>query len=70
MNINKLERANILAKSLIPKIDDLLATSSNSNIRLIDTIRGLLQHDMEFKTKFEQFLHETRQRLQKELDEL
>ena len=70
MNIQKLERANILAKSLIPKIDDLLATSSNSNIRLIDTIRGLLQHDREFKTKFEQLLYGTRQRLQKELDEL
>lgn len=70
MNIDKLERANILAKSLIPKIDDLLAMSSNSNIKLIDTIRGLLQHDKEFKIKFEQLLHETRQRLQKELDEI
>lgn len=27
MNIDKLERANILAKSLIPKVDKLLAMS-------------------------------------------
>ncbi len=28
MNIDKLERANILAKSLIPKVDELLNISS------------------------------------------
>ena len=70
MNIDKLERANILAKILIPKIDSFLDISSNSNIRLIDTIRTLSQYDREFETKFKQLLHETRQRLQKELDEL
>lgn len=70
MDTNKLERANILAKILIPKIDSFLDISSNSNIRLIDTIRVLSQYDREFKTKFNQLLHETRQRLQKELDEL
>lgn len=41
-----LERTNILAKSLIPKLDE------------------------EFKTKFKQLLNETKQRLQKEFDEL
>ena len=70
MDINKLERANILAKILIPKIDSFLDISSNSNIRLIDTIRTLSQYDREFGTKFKQLLNETRQRLQKELDEL
>ena len=30
MNIDKLERANILAKSLIPKVDELLNMSSKS----------------------------------------
>jgi hypothetical protein len=30
MNIDKLERANILAKSLIPKVDELLNMSSHS----------------------------------------
>lgn len=70
MDIDKLERANLLAKILIPKIDSFLDISSNSNIRLIDTIRVLSQYDREFETKFKQLLHETRQRLQKELDEL
>lgn len=34
MNIDKLERANILAKILIPKIDSFLDISSNSNKRI------------------------------------
>lgn len=70
MNIDKLERANILAKILIPKIDSFLDISSNSNIRLIDTIRVLSQYDREFETKFKQLLNETKQRFQKELDNL
>lgn len=41
MNIDKLERANILAKSLIPKVDELLAMSSNSyNGKLADAPFG------------------------------
>ena len=71
MNIEKLERANILAKSLIPKADDLLNMSSgSSNNKLADAIWGLSQCDKEFKTKFKQLLNETKQRLQKEFDEL
>lgn len=31
MDVNKLERANILAKSLIPKTEELLNMSSKSN---------------------------------------
>ena len=39
MNIDKLERANILAKSLIPKVDELLNMSSKSKCgRLADAI--------------------------------
>lgn len=39
MDINKLERANILAKSLIPKVDELLNMSSKSSSnRLADAI--------------------------------
>lgn len=39
MDIDKLERANILAKSLIPKVDELLAMSSNSyNGKLADAL--------------------------------
>lgn len=33
MNINKLERANILAKSLIPKVNELLNMSTKKSMR-------------------------------------
>lgn len=71
MNIDKLERANILAKSLIPKVNELLNISPKSTRSSIaDAILWLLECDKEFKTKFKQFLNETKQRLQKEFDEL
>lgn len=71
MNIDKLERANILTKRLIPKVDELLSMSSKSSSgRLADAIWGLSQHDRDFETKFKQLLNETKQRFQKEFDEL
>lgn len=70
MNIDKLERANILAKALIPKVDSLLNMSSVSHSKLADAIWGLSQRDKEFETKFKQLLNETKQRFQKEFDEL
>ena len=72
MDIDKLERANMLAKSLIPKVDELINIFSkrSNNSKLADAIWGLSQSDMEFETKFKQLLNETRQRLQKEFDEL
>ena len=71
MDVNKLEIANILAKSLIPKVDELLALSSSScNGKLADAIWGLSHCDKEFETKFKQLLNETKQRFQKEFDEL
>lgn len=71
MNIEKLERANILAKSLIPKVDELLNMSSKSYKNgLADAIWGLSECDEGFKTKFKQLLNETKQRFQKEFDEL
>ena len=71
MNIDKLERANILAKSLIPKVDELLALSSRSNaVRISDALYDLSECDEEFKTKFNQLLSETKQKFQKEFDEL
>lgn len=71
MNIDRLERANILAKSLIPKVDELLNMSPKSNrTKLADALWGLSQCDKEFETKFKQLLNETKQRLQKEFDEL
>lgn len=42
MNINKLARANILVKSLFPKVDELLNMSSKSQrCELADAIWGL-----------------------------
>ena len=71
MNIEKLERANILAKSLIPKVNELLNISLKSTRSSIaDAILGLLICDKEFKTKFKQFLNETKQKLQKEFDDI
>lgn len=71
MDIKKLERANILAKSLIPKVDELLNMSSKSSSgRLADAIWGLSVCDEEFKTKLKQLLNETKQRFQQEFDEL
>ena len=71
MDIDKLERANILAKSLIPKADTLLNMSSkSSNNRLADAIWGLSMCDEVFETKLKQLLNETKQRYQKEFDEL
>ena len=71
MNIEKLERANILAKSLIPKVNELLNMSSKSmRISLADAIYGLSECDEEFKAKFKHLLNETKQRFQKEFDEL
>ena len=71
MDINKLERANILAKSLIPKVNELLNKSSKtSSSELADAIRKLSLLDKEFNTKFKQLLNETKQRFQKEFDEL
>ena len=71
MNIDKLERANILAKSLIPKVDELLNMSSKSmRISLADAIYELSECDEEFKVKFKHLLNETKQRFQKEFDEI
>lgn len=71
MNTEKLERANILAKSLIPKVDELLNMSTKSSSgRLADAIWGLSECDEEFKTKLKQLLNETKQKFQKEFDEL
>ena len=71
MNTEKLERANIIAKSLIPKVDELLNMSSKSmRISLADAIYGLSECDEEFKAKFKHLLNETKQRFQKEFDEI
>ena len=70
MNTEKLERGNILAKSLIPKVNVLLNIPSDITKNTADALWGLVQCDEEFKTKFKQLLDETKQRFQKEFDEL
>ena len=70
MNIEELERANILAKSLIPKVDVLLNIPSDIINNTADALLGLIQCDEEFRTKFRQLLNETKQRFQKEFDEI
>ena len=71
MNTEKFERANILAKGLIPKVNELLNMSTRSmRSSLADAIYGLSECDEEFKTKFKQLLNETKQRFQKEFDDL
>ena len=53
MNIDRLERANILAKSLIPKVNELLNIFPKSTRNSIaNAILGLSACDKEFKTKF------------------
>lgn len=71
MNIDKLERGNMLVNDLIPRVDKLLNISSKSgNYNLADAIYNLSMCDKEFETKFKQLLNETKQRFQKEFDEL
>ena len=71
MNIKDLERANLLVNNLMPKVDDLLNTSSkSSNDVLANAIWGLSMYDKEFKTQFIQLLNETKQRFKKEFDEI
>lgn len=72
MNINDLEKANMLAKSLIPKADELLnmSSKSSSSMRLGESIYRLSEYDKEFRTKFMQLIKELKKKLQKEFDEI
>ena len=70
MDINKLERANILAKSLLPKVDALLCSHIHTNESIGEYLDSLSKYDQEFNSKFTQLLKETKQRLQKEFDEI
>lgn len=70
MNTEKLERANILAKDLIPKADNLLSMHRLIDERVGEYLNALMKGDKEFGTKFLQLVNETKQRLQKEFDEL
>lgn len=70
MDNDKLERANILVKILIPEADALLCGHRNTNERIGYCLNDLSKCDEEFNSKFTQLLKETKQRFLKEFDEL
>ena len=70
MDIDKFDRANLLIKCLIPKVDALLCSHKHTNESIGEYLNGLSKHDEEFNSKYTQLLNETKQRFQKEFDEL
>jgi hypothetical protein len=70
MNNEQLERANLLAKSLIPKAERLTMPETAGKIALGECLDVLLKCDKEFNAKFSQLVSETEQRFRKEFDEL
>ena len=70
MDLDKLERANTLAKGLLPKVNKLLNIRNYSDGIIGETLKRLLEIDEDFSNKFTQLLSEVKQRYQKEFDEL
>lgn len=70
MDINKLERANTLARCLIPKVNKLLDIDGYSDGLIGETLKYLLDIDEDFSNKYTQLLSEVKQRYQKEFDEI
>ena len=68
--MDKLKRANLIIKNLIPDIDELINMSPKFSSNLANSIYELSKCDKEFNNKFNQLLLETKQRLQKEFEEL
>ena len=70
MDLDKLERANTLAKGLLPKVNKLLDIHNYTDGIIRETLKCLLGIDEDFSNKFTQILSEVKQRYQKEFDEL
>ena len=70
MDIDTLKRANLIIKNLIPDVDELINMSPKFINNLANSIYELSKCDKEFNNKFNQLLLETKQRLQKEFEEL
>lgn len=70
MDLDKLERANTLAKGLLPKVNKLLDIHNYTDGIIEETLKCLLGIDEDFCNKFTQLLSEVKQRYQKEFDEL
>ena len=68
--MDTLKRANLIIKNLIPDIDELINMSPKFSSSLANSIYELSKCDKEFNNKFNQLLLETKQRLQKEFEEL
>ena len=68
--MDTLKRANLIIKNLIPDIDELINMSPKFSSSLANSIYELSKCDKEFDNKFNQLLLETKQRLQKEFEEL
>lgn len=70
MDLDKLERANTLAKGLLPKVNRLLDIHGYSDKIIGETLKCLLGADEDFSNEFTQLISEVKQRYQKEFDEL
>ena len=70
MDINTLKRAKLIINNLIPDVDELINMSPKFSSNLANSIYELSKCDKEFNNKFNQLLLETKQRLQKEFEEL
>lgn len=70
MKKEQLERANLLANSLIPRVVRLTSPETADKSTLGECLYVLLKCDKEFNAKFSQLVSETEQRFQKEFDEL
>lgn len=73
MNIDNLKRANLIINKLIPNVNELInmsLKSKSNNTVIADSIYELSKYDKEFNSKFNQLLLETKQRFQKEFNEL
>ena len=70
MDINTLKRAKLIINNLIPDVDELINMSPKFIGSIANSIYELLKCDKEFNNKFNQLLLETKQRLQKEFEEL
>lgn len=70
MDLDKLERANTLAKGLLPKVNKLLDIHGYSDETIGETLKRLLELNEDFSDKFTQLVSEVKQKYQKEFDEI
>ena len=69
-NANFIRGEKIKHNGIIPNIDELINISPKFSNSLVSSIFELSKCDKEFNNKFNQLLLETKQRFQKEFEEL